>query len=88
MSFIFFILFALVFAFIFVVVLAANVLNVIFGGLGNILKFFGVGSNTRQDNRNERQEMGGGRQTVNPSSNSKIFAADEGEYVDFEEIKN
>lgn len=92
MSLFAFILIIFFFALFFLLALAANIINMFVGGIRGILRAFGLGGNEQEyEHRNTTTHGRTSEQTsqrTNPSSNGKIFGADEGEYVDFEEIKN
>lgn len=90
MSFFAFILIIIFFLLFFALSLAANLINMCIDAVRSILRALGIGgkteykhSNTNTHGRTSRQSS----QQYNPASNGKIFGADEGEYVDFEEIK-
>lgn len=97
-----------------ILILGLSLLSRLFGGIGNILRLFGIGrklkarthtyynngsgysqstsygqgtadnsQNTSYTNQQKRHTS----QEHNSASNGKIFGSNEGEYVDFEEIK-
>lgn len=82
------ILFLLLFAALFLFSLAANIISLFVNACKDIMRALGLGgkeqprqqtySNTHTNQTSQRP---------NPASNGKIFGDDEGEYVDFEEIK-
>lgn len=82
----------LFFALFFLLAIAANIISMFVGGIRGILRALGIGGSEQEyEHRNTTTHGHTSEQTsqrTNPVSNGKIFGADEGEYVDFEEIKN
>jgi hypothetical protein len=59
-----------------------SVLQLLFGGLANFFKWLGSG------NKQNRPQPNSGKSTTSSSASSKkIIPSDEGEYVDYVEIK-
>lgn len=89
MSFFGLIFVLLIFAGLFLIALTANIISIIIEGCRSILQALGLIEKDKQQKRTYRQQTTQhASQSSNPVSNGKIFGADEGEYVDFEEIKN
>lgn len=93
----------ILFVIVFALAMALSLLVRLFGGFANAWRMLKMGGKAYRTYNNAKKEAGSsykydfssgstttGRstnQSSNPSSNGKIFSADEGEYVDFEEIK-
>ena len=93
--------FIILFAFLLVAIIGLSILSAVFGGIANILNLLRLGKTTersrqrpgagrggsRQDTRNRAYSEPAADSSTFAASNGKIFSADEGTYVDFEEIK-
>ena len=87
--------FIIAFAFLLVFVIGMSILSALFGGISNILNLLRLGKSTarnRQQRGNTQSRESYTESTAGSgsfaASNGKIFSADEGTYVDFEEIKS
>ncbi len=84
MGFIVFLLFVIVFLFFFFLSLGMSLLSSLMRG---VMRLLGLGSSA--DGRSQRGEARReAPRSARPASEGKIFGDDEGEYVDFEEIKD
>lgn len=90
-----FIVYIVLFAFIFVLLTGFFLLSGLVGGVANIFRLFQLNKAVGQSQSRKRSSRGttytsSSRTSdaqANPASNGKIFGADEGVYVDFEEVK-
>lgn len=80
-----------------ILIIGLSLMSTLFGGISNILRLFGFGNRQRTRHRTSSQTSHSQQgtsytqqhasQAHNGASNGKIFGSNEGEYVDFEEIK-
>ena len=89
-----FLFFIIIFFFLLAFTVGLTFLSALFGGFANLLNLLrlGITANRQRRQTESRRERAYSSQTsssstVNPASNGKIFGADEGVYVDFEEVK-
>ena len=90
MGFVAFLFFIIIFLVFFLLTVGASILSTLVGG---VLRLLGLGGTTSSQGgrRNTYQGTADSSRTSQASSsasNGKIFGADEGEYVDFEEVKD
>ena len=84
MGFIVFLLFVIVFFFFFFLSLGMSLLSSLVQG---VMRLFGLGGTSYGQGQRDEMRREASR-SANPASRGKIFGADEGEYVDFEEVKD
>lgn len=93
----------ILFVIVFALAMALSLLVRLFGGFANAWRMLKMGGNAyrtynkakKEANESYGYDFNSGQSTTgrstnqsyNPSSNGKIFSADEGEYVDFEEVR-
>ena len=77
-------LFVIVFFFFFFLSLGMSLLSSLVRG---VMRLFGLGGTTYGQGQ-KGVVCGEASRSANPASKGKIFGADEGEYVDFEEVKD
>jgi hypothetical protein len=73
--------FIAIFALVIVLMIISAVFGVVRSILGSVLSIFGLGRRNTQNQSTNYQDF------EQPSAKSKIFDKNEGEYVDFEEVK-
>lgn len=85
-KFIIFIIAAVFFIFLFFGVSVFRILNALLFG-NRSRKSSGTGTRAQQNGQNAHTSQQGRNPAGNPSQGKKVITPDEGEYVDFEEIK-
>lgn len=80
-----------------ILIIGLSLMSTLFGGIRNILRLFGFGNRQKTRHRTSSQTSYSHQgtsytqqhasQAHNDASNGKIFGSNEGEYVEFEEIK-
>ena len=79
-----FLLFFIIFFVFFLLTMGASILSSVLGGL---LRLLGLGGTSSRQNEWSGGASSHTSSSQSPASKGKIFGADEGEYVDFEEVK-
>ena len=89
-------LFVIIFFLLFALTVGLSILSALFGGFANIIKLLslgrraGTGRRQAADTKEEARtayRASSSYSSAQPHTDGKIFGADEGVYVDFEEIK-
>jgi hypothetical protein len=83
---------AIVIVVLFLLFVGLSLLSFLLGGLANVWRMFRLGGSTYKQYRKQAtanaKTQSASSYAQNPAPDGKIFAADEGIYVDFEEVKD